>query len=189
MTTQEPSQHSPAPVQAVDPAPATPTAPAAVPPAGKPKKPFFKKWWFWVIVVIVVIAIAGAAGGGGGKKDTDSAPVQDAASTEASQSGEDEGATDESTEGDAEYTISDEAFVDNGYGSYSVTGTFTNTSGKELSYVQVSYRMLDADGAQVGTAWANTTNLPDGSAWKFDAMYFDSDAAPASFQLAEVSSY
>ena len=70
-----------------------------------------------------------------------------------------------------------------------MTGTFTNTSGKDINYVQISYRMLDADGAQIGTAWANTTSLPNGGAWKFDAMYFDTDAAPASFQLADVTSY
>lgn len=92
-------------------------------------------------------------------------------------------------EPESDYTISDEALVDNGYGSYSITGTFTNTCGKELSYVQVQYRILDADGAQIGTAWANTSNLPDGSAWKFDAMYFGADGAPAAFELADVSSF
>lgn len=87
----------------------------------------------------------------------------------------------------AEYAIAEESLVDGGYGSYTVAGTFTNTSGKEMTYVQVSYRMMDASGAQIGTAFANTNNLPDGSSWKFEAVYFDTSAAPASFELADVS--
>lgn len=105
--------------------------------------------------------------------------------------GEDQQASEQQAaeEPESEYTITDEAFADNGYGSYSITGTFTNTSGKELSYVQVQYRLLDADGAQIGTALANTNNLPDGSPWKFEAIYFSTDSEPASFELAEVSSF
>lgn len=151
------------------------------------KKPIYKKWWFWLIVVIVIVAIGGgAAGAGGGKSEP--APVQDATPA-AEDAGTDAAGDAEAAAPQSDYTIADEAFVDNGYGSYSVTGTFTNTSGKDINYVQISYRMLDADGAQIGTAWANTTSLPNGGAWKFDAMYFDTDAAPASFQLADVTSY
>lgn len=159
-------------------------------PQQAPKKPVYKKWWFWLIIVVVVVAIAGGAAGSGGNSAKEPAPVQDAATSQQDSSSEAASSnTDAAQEPASDYTIADETFVDNGYGSYSVTGTFTNTSGKEMSYVQISYRMLDEDGAQVGTAWANTNNLPDGSAWKFDAMYFDSDAAPASFQLAEVTGF
>lgn len=156
--------------------------------APNPKKPIYKKWWFWLIIVVIIVAIGGgAAGSGGGEGEP--APAQDAAPAADAAGGDAAAADNGEAEAQSDYTIADEAFVDNGYGSYSVTGTFTNTSGKDLNYVQVSYRMLDAEGAQIGTAWANTSNLPAAGVWKFDAMYFDTDAAPASFQLAEVSSY
>lgn len=155
------------------------------PPA--PRKPLYKKWWFWLIIVVIIVAIGGAAGSGG--EAPEAAPVQDAVPSDSTASSD--SAVESGGEGQipSDYAISNESFVDNGYGSYSVTGTFANTSGKELSYVQISYRMLDADGAQIGTAWANTNNLPDGGIWKFDAMYFDADVAPTSFQLADVASF
>lgn len=189
MTSQDPSQQN----GAAAPAPET----TSVQPGATQKKPFFKKWWFWVIIVIVVVAIAGgAAGSGNGGSNAaqpqDAASVDSEASPDSGTATEDSAASsdsdaDDSAEADSDYTITDEAFVDNGYGSYSITGTFTNATGRELSYVQVTYRMLDADGAQIGTALANTNNLPDGSAWKFDAMYFDSDVVPASYEFVEVT--
>ena len=189
MTSQEPSQQN----GAVAPAP----EPTPVQPEAKQKKPIFKKWWFWVIIVVVVVAIAGgAAGSGNGGSNTaqpqDAVSADSAASSESGSANGDSAApsdsnADDSAQADSDYTITDETFVDNGYGSYSITGTFTNATGRELSYVQVTYRMLDADGAQIGTALANTNNLPDGSAWKFDAMYFDSDVAPASYKFVEVT--
>lgn len=113
----------------------------------------------------------------------------------AGQTGEGAAGGSEATQGDAvaqdegRYVISDETFVDNGYGSYAITGTFRNTSGEELSYVQLSYRMLDAEGAQIGTAYANTSNLVADGVWKFEAVYFNADTAPASFELADVTGF
>lgn len=86
------------------------------------------------------------------------------------------------------YSIADEQLSKDSYSS-TVTGTFTNTSGKELSYVNLTYTLYDADGNQVGNAYASTNNLADGSSWKYEA-YCDADASKiATYKLADVSAY
>lgn len=88
------------------------------------------------------------------------------------------------------YSVADEQLVDKGYGMYTISGTLTNNTGKTASYVQVEYVLKDADGAQIGTGLANTNNLTDGTPWKFEAFCSVSgDAAPASFELIEVTGF
>ena len=86
------------------------------------------------------------------------------------------------------YTIEGEELSGDAY-SCKVTGTFTNTSGSELGYVQVSYNLFDADGNQVGTALANTSNLADGGTWKFEAFGTKGTDEVASFRLGEVTGF
>ena len=86
------------------------------------------------------------------------------------------------------YTIEGEELSGDEY-SCKVTGTFTNTSGSELGYVQVSYNLFDADGNQVGTALANTSNLADGGTWKFEAFGTKGTNEVASFKLGEVTGF
>lgn len=86
------------------------------------------------------------------------------------------------------YAISDESMTGDDY-SVTITGTFANNSDEEISYVQVSYRLLDADGAQIGTALANTNNLPAGGSWKFEAVGLEGVDDVASFELAEVTGF
>lgn len=91
---------------------------------------------------------------------------------------------------DPKYSVTDEQFVDEGYGMYTITGTLTNNTGKTVSYVQIDYVLKDADGAQIGTGWANTTNLTDGTAWKYEAFCsVRGDIAPASFELVDVTGF
>lgn len=51
-----------------------------------------------------------------------------------------------------------------------VSGTVKNTCGRDFSYVEVSFKLIDREGNIVGTAVANQTNLKDGETWKFQAM-------------------
>lgn len=51
-----------------------------------------------------------------------------------------------------------------------VRGTVKNTCGRDFSYVEVSFELLDHEGNVVGTAIANQTNLRNGETWKFQAM-------------------
>ena len=86
--------------------------------------------------------------------------------------------------------MADEQLVDKGYGMYAITGTLTNTSGKDFGYVQVQYVLKDASGAQIGTAWGNTSSLADGVSWKFEAIAsVNGDEPPASFELADVTGF
>lgn len=51
-----------------------------------------------------------------------------------------------------------------------VTGKIKNTSGKDLSYLQIEIPIYDADGAKLGTALANINNLKADDVWKFEAI-------------------
>lgn len=86
------------------------------------------------------------------------------------------------------YAIADVQMTGDDY-SVTISGTFTNNSDVEVSYVQVSYRLLDAEGAQIGTAYANTNNLPAGGTWKFEAMGFEPLSSVASYELADVTGF
>lgn len=51
-----------------------------------------------------------------------------------------------------------------------ITGVVKNNTDKKYSYVQITFKLYDADGAKVGEALANTNNLEPGEKWKFNAM-------------------
>jgi len=67
-----------------------------------------------------------------------------------------------------------------------ITGTVVNRRGKNLRYVQITYKLYDESGAQVGTALANINNLEPGGTWKFEAVGF---RKAKSFKLAELKGY
>lgn len=93
------------------------------------------------------------------------------------------------TEGGSQgYSITDVSMTGDDY-SVTIAGTFTNGTDEEVSYVQVSYRLLDADGAQIGTAYANTNNLAAGGTWKFEALGTQPLSDVASYELADVTGF
>lgn len=76
------------------------------------------------------------------------------------------------------------------YGNLSLTGTATNTTDTELSYVQISVAFLDETDAQVGTSMANTNNLAPGQRWRWEAMYMDMDtSAVASATITGIDAF
>ena len=165
------------------------------PNCGANLKPVYKKGWFWVLIVLLVLLV-----GIGGCSAACSKAVLDSTNTLSTEDGNAPSAKSSSEGADAQdsssssaaakYSITDEQLVDKGYGMYSITGTFTNTSGKQYSYVQVEYVLKDASGAQIGTGFANTNNLADGTPWKFEAYCSNStDEAPASFELSDVTGW
>lgn len=87
------------------------------------------------------------------------------------------------------YTIADEQLDDSNQFAVYVTGTLTNNTDDEMGYIQVEYNLYDADGAQVGTALANTSNLKAGGTWKFEALGTASPDEVASYELADVTSF
>ena len=102
--------------------------------------------------------------------------------------GTDEPAGDASASDEPSYAIADEQMTGDDY-SVTISGTFTNNSDREVSYVQLTYRLLDADGNQLGTALANTNNLAAGATWKFEATGFEPLSSVASYELADVTGF
>ncbi len=155
------------------------------PQCGANLKPVYKKAWFWVVIVLVALLVML-----GGCTAACSKSVVDNTNTISSSNGSSSTGSSSSSASQQKYTVADEQIVDKGYGIYTLTGTFTNTSGKEISYVQLEYVLKDASGAQVGTAYANTTNLASDTPWKFEAYCSStSDSAPATFELKDVTGF
>lgn len=87
------------------------------------------------------------------------------------------------------YTIADEAEDTSNQFAYKITGTLTNNTDKEKSYIQIEYVLYDADGNQVGTALANTNHLKAGGSWKFEALGTVSPDQVASWERSDVSGF
>ena len=131
-----------------------------------------------VLGVIVVLVIVGAVGSMGGNS-TDSSASDSAKPAEATQQAE------EQKESQEPYTIAD---TSNQF-AYKITGTLTNNTDKEKSYIQIEYVLYDADGNQVGTALANTNHLKAGGSWKFEALGTVSPDQVASWERSDVSGF
>lgn len=95
----------------------------------------------------------------------------------------------DSAEQEADYSISDEELdASNEYAAV-ITGTLTNNTDEEKSYIQVEYVIYDAEGAQIGTALANTNNLKAGGTWKYEAYSTVSPNEVDSWELADVTGF
>lgn len=148
------------------------------PQCGANLKPVYKKAWFWIpIVLVLLILMVGGCSAACTQSVNDSKV-----------SGGTEVASSQTTRN---WQVSGEELNDKGYGLYSISGTFTSSAKKQLSYVQLEYVLKDEEGNQIGTAYANTSNLDPNTAWKFEATCFSTanDAVPASYELKEVTGY
>lgn len=110
-----------------------------------------------------------------------------AAATETSAPASDTSGT-AATDSTEKYAIADETLTGDSYTS-KIAGTFTNNSGEKLSYVSVSYNLFDAEGNQIDTAYANTSNLDAGGTWKFEATALSGMDKVASFKLGDVTTF
>ena len=86
------------------------------------------------------------------------------------------------------YSIADEQMTGDDY-TTTISGTFTNLTDSQLGYVSISYNLFDADGNQLGTAYANASNLDAGGTWKFEAVGMYGQAKVASYTLADVTGF
>lgn len=136
-----------------------------------------------ILIVVVVLVVIGAVGAMGGKGssggDAQQASVQGQAVT-----------TEQQAAPEPEpFTISDETLnTENPY-SATITGTLTNNTDSEKSFVSVEYVIYDADGAQIGNAYANTTNLKAGGTWKFEAGTLKAPEEIGSWERVEVTGF
>ena len=136
-----------------------------------------------LIVVVVVVALAVIAGmGGNGKSGSDAQAVSGDAQASA-------GTQQTASEPAEKFPVSDEEVDTSNPYLYQISGTLTNNSGKDCSYVQVTYVLSDADGHQVGNAYANAPELKAGGTWKFNASGTVDPEDVASYELSEVTGY
>ena len=75
---------------------------------------------------------------------------------------------------------------------YYIEGYIQNNTGKEYSYVQVEFNLYDKDGAIIGTALDNISNLEANGKWKFKAASLitsDEVENVASYKLKEITGW
>ena len=141
----------------------------------KNKKPIYKRPWFIVVALFIII---GAIGGG----NEDTTPNTDSGSVETSQ------VETSSPKKEKFEIVGDIEQETDAFATY-FKGFIKNNSGKDCSYVQITFNLYDADGNQIGTALDNINNLEKDGTWKFKAIGMDVDGEIASYKLAEITGY
>lgn len=165
------------------------------PTCGANVKPVYKKVWFWILIVLLLIIIGFASCTASAAKyvsdNTNVISSDTSTSTNASSNASSSAAADSSSAAASssdKYSITDETVDDSGY-YFKLDGTFTNLTNKQITYVQVTYTLYDADGAQIGTALANTNNLDANGTWKFEAVSTVQPSEVDSYKLSKVSGF
>lgn len=79
-------------------------------------------------------------------------------------------------------TLEGYSFKTSNYGNRHIVGTVKNNTDKEYKYAQISFSLYDSSGAQIGTAWANISNLEAGGIWKFEAIILKESADTVKFK-------
>lgn len=144
-----------------------------------------------IIVVFLVIGIVGSMGSEDSSSQNASTSAPQSASsstTSAPETNQTEEAT-EPAQPAEKYTITGETLDTSNSFAAKITGTLTNNTEKEVSYIQVEYVLYDANGVQIGTAWANTSNLKAGGSWKFEAISTVEPAQVATFERADITGF
>lgn len=72
-------------------------------------------------------------------------------------------------------------------GYFEVTGTIKNISGKNYSYLQITFSFYNADGDKVTTAFDNIAGLADGETWEYTVVGTSTDIT--GFQLEAFKAY
>lgn len=89
---------------------------------------------------------------------------------------------------ESKYALSNETFDGDEY-STTISGSLTNNTDSDISYISVSYNLYDKDGNQIDTATTGTTNLGAGDTWKFEAWGGTPKSDVAQYKLADVSGF
>lgn len=135
-----------------------------------------------LLALCAIIVIAAIAGGSG-----DNGKPSGAAGTVETQSPENTDPVAKLSYNKLE-TATDPTEGRTNYGSQCINGAIKNTSGKQLSYVCVTFALYDQDGNQIGTAIDNINDLTPDSTWKYSAMTLDTEQF-ASFELTSVDAW
>lgn len=72
--------------------------------------------------------------------------------------------------------------------SATITGVAKNTTNRKYSYASVEFSVYDANGNNLGTAFANINNLASGDTWQFEASLLGfPSSCPASYKLVDIT--
>ena len=71
--------------------------------------------------------------------------------------------------------------------SNNIIGVIQNNSGKDYDYLQITFTIYDAQGNVIDSAFANVNNVKAGGTWRFEAMFFEEEAA--SWELDEITGW
>jgi hypothetical protein len=69
-----------------------------------------------------------------------------------------------------------------------ITGQATNESDQDYEYVQLEFGLYNSADTKVGDALANTSGLPAGQRWRFEAVGTYSDTT-STFRLEDITAY
>lgn len=128
----------------------------------KNKKTFYQRGWFFVLVFFIVVGVIDVAGKGDDSNSNNT-------STTSTKSVSKPAPKKEKFEIVGDLDSNSDQFA-----NY-ITGVIKNNSGRDCTYVQVTFNLYDTDGNQVGTALANINNLEKDGTWKFKAMGMNVD--------------
>ena len=137
----------------------------------KNKKPFYTKIWFWVLIILIV----GSAGASSDSSSSDNSVNQNTKDVATS------------TEAEEKFEIVGDITTESDQFATYISGVIKNNSGKDCTYVQITFNLYDEDGNQIGTALDNINNLEKDGTWKFKAMGMGDGAA--SYKLAEITGF
>lgn len=174
-------------------------------PPVKPRKPWFKRFWVWAVAIVVIIGASQALGGNG--SSTTASDQQDAQTlTQASDSPTAPAkakAPASTTRPKASQTRTTQAkpterlTLDKGwkidksnpFGVY-VKGYVSNNSDKPITnYAQITFDVLDKNGANLGTCIANTNTIDAHGKWRFEAICDGDPGDVATVRFKEISGF
>ena len=115
-------------------------------------------------------------------------PSTETVDSESTQDTVDPVADDSDASGQVDFTVADEELVHEQFGTY-ITGTITNNKDSDLSYVGVSYTLYDSNGAVIGNAYANASDVKAGQSWKFEAYCTADSDDIASFERGGIDAW
>ncbi len=86
----------------------------------------------------------------------------------------------------ATFTLIESKTISDMYSRF-IVGTVKNNTATEFSYVQIEFNLYDKNGAQVGSTFANVSNLEAFGTWKFKALIFEETAR--SYKLKDITGF
>lgn len=86
------------------------------------------------------------------------------------------------------FTLLSDTKITDSIGTTYIEGEIKNNTDKTYSYVQVTFNLYDATGAQLGTAIDNINNLEPNATWKYKAVGLVTEKV-ASYKFVEITGW